>query len=295
MSTDAGILDSFARILGIVSRKDRSTPLLYVIQSLQELMSRLESIRKRLSQRYEELMLKAIQSMEKRDREKVKLYASEIANVKKFMKIVSIAELAVERVIERLKTIDIVRDFRSLSSVVAILNELKMKMVNEMPELTSLIDNIVTNVNMFIASSKAQDININPIENSKEVEEMMREIEQEAEKRMREHVEVFLKSKNIAVDKAMQVERMVSEWKPLEVSRVGAPSAIDALRIPRPVEAVPTSFTRMDIEKAVLEYILKHGGLLNVDECARSLGISKREVIAALRDLERRGLIRLLR
>jgi len=295
MSTDAGIIDSFARILGIVSRKDRSTPLLYVIQSLQELMSRLESIRKRLSQRYEELMLKAIQSVERREREKVKVYASEIANVKKFMKIVSVAELAVERVIERLKTIDIVRDFRSLSSIIAILNELKMKVVNEIPELTSLIDNVVTNVNMFMASSRAQDINVNPVESSKEVEELMKEIEMEAEKRMREHVEIFLKNRNISVDKAMEVERIASEWNQSEPVKGGVSNVVDALRIPRTVEAVPTSFRHIDLEKAVLEYILKHGGVLNIDECARCLGVSRREVILALRGLERKGLIRLMR
>ncbi len=298
MSVDAGILDSFAKLLGIVSKKDRSTPLIYTIQSLQELKSRLESIHKRLMQRYEELMLKAIQSHERHDLEKVKIYASEVHNVKKLMKIVSVADLAVERVIERLKTMDIVRDIKGLASIVGILNELKMKMLNEMPELASLIDNIVTNVNTFIATSQAQDVNVKLVESTREIEEVMKEIEEEAEKRMREKVKVVLENKRIPMDKAVEVERMVEEGRSaLNVTSYGMPKAIDLLRVPRVAEAVPTSFRvdRVDLEKAVLDYIVSHGGILNIEDCARSLGVSKAEVISALKSLERRGLIKLVR
>jgi len=300
MSADAGILDSFAKILGIVSKKDRSTPLIYTIQSLQELKSRLESIYKRLTQRYEELMLKAIQSHERRDSEKFKLYAAEILNVKRLMKVISVADLAVERVIERLKTIDIVRDIRGLASIVGILNELKMKMVNEMPELASLIDNIVHNVNTFIATSQAQEVNVSPVETTKEIEEAMKQIEEEAERRMRERMKVVLESKRIPLDKAAEVERVATqESKALTAmpTAYGAPAAVDLLRVPRTAEAVPTSMRidRVDVERAVLEYIVSHGGVLNVEDCARSLGITRAEVISALKNLERKGLIRLVR
>ncbi len=299
MSADAGILDSFARILGIVSRKDRSTPLIYTIQSLQELKSRLESIHKRLMQRYEELLLKAIQSRERNDFDKVRLYASEVMNVKRLMKVVSVADLAIERVIERLKTIDIVRDIRGLASIVGLLNELKMKMINEMPEIASLIDNIVNNVNAFIATSQAQEVNVSPIERTKEIEEALKEIEAEAEKRMREKMRVALESKRISLDKADEVEKLIEEEGSdlIKAAYEPIPRAIDLLRAPRAIEAVPTFYKakRFDLERAVLDYIVSHGGLLNIEDCARSLGVTKAEVIAALKNLERKGLVKLVR
>ncbi|NPA97410.1 MAG: hypothetical protein GXO32_07415 [Crenarchaeota archaeon] len=308
MSVDAGILDSFAKILGIVSKKDRSTPLIYTIQSLQELKSRLESIYKRLMQRYEELMLKAIQSHERSDSEKFKIYAAEIVNVKRLMKVISVADLAVERVIERLKTIDIVRDIKGLASIVGILNELKMKMVNEMPELASLIDNIVHNVNTFIATSQAQEINVSPVENTREIEQAMKQIEEEAERRMRERMKVVLESKKIPLEKVAEVERVASQEtqqgsyiakSPIVPAAASyrAPAAVDLLRVPQTAEAVPTSLRidRVDIERAVLEYIVEHGGILNVEECAKLLGVTRAEVISALKSLERKGLIRLAR
>ncbi|MEM0006604.1 MAG: hypothetical protein QW406_07080, partial [Ignisphaera sp.] len=126
MSTSAGIFDSFVKILNITSRRDpQKSALIYIVTSLNDLKIKLEEIKKRLKDRDDELLTNAVKSLSSNDRERATIYAAEIAEVRRLMKYIHIALLAIERLLERMKTMNIINDIRVLSTTMGILNELK--------------------------------------------------------------------------------------------------------------------------------------------------------------------------
>lgn len=294
MAATAGVFDSLARVLGIVARKDRGSALVYIISSLQELRLKLEEIKRRLKERDEELLTNAVKAYSSGDHEKVMIYASEINEVRKLMKLVHVASLAIERVHERLRTIDIINDIRALSTVLGLLNELKLRLSDLMPELASTLDQVVHNVNALVATTQAPQIAQNIVAKTKEIDDIFKEIEKQAEERMKTSLPPI----------PSQLENLISQAQ----SSIAALSSLVSRGV---AEAQATSFSphssaavvapisvsivnrEQELERRVYEYIVMHGGFIDLSDCAKRFGVSKDEVLRALKKLEERGLIRI--
>lgn len=289
MSAPAGILDSFTKLLAVSSKRDpRRGALAYILTSLGDLKTRLEEIKRRLKERDEELLASAVKSLSSGDKERATIYASEIAEVRKLMKYVHIALLAVERLLERMKTMNIVNDVRVLSTTLGILNELKNMFANTMPELASTLDGIVSNVNAIMASTQAPHFDMSVAVNTKEVEDIMREIEKQAEEKV----------KSLLPPLPVQLEGVVSAHS----SGALVHQVANAIERRAYVEAsMPTAYARRQAEQPLADslelkiysYVINSRGVVRIDECARLFGLSREEVIVILRRLEERGLIRI--
>jgi len=292
MSAPGGILDSFAKIVKIASKKDKSTPLIYIIEHLNELKFRLGEVRKKLENRYQELIVKYLQFRQKNDVQRMAVIAEECKNVESLLNVINVADIAFERVIERLRTIDIVSDVRAVLSVTSMLNELKYRLSEVMPEIATAIDSVVNSVNSLVSVTKAPAAPQQAVTITKEVEEMFKEIETQARERIMRIKRVSAGQDYSVIE---ELERIAS---PQPAPSITPRAAVESRSV---VEAVPTAFhvaervNRMDLELAVLEYIRRHGGFINVSDCAKRLGVSREQVIEALKALERRGLIRIAR
>jgi len=291
MSAPGGILDSFAKIVKIASRKDKSTPLIYIIEHLNELKLRLGEIRNKLERRYQELIVKYLQFRQKNDVQRMAVIAEECKNVESLLNVINVADIAFERVIERLRTIDIVSDVRAVLSVTSMLNELKYRLSEVMPEIATAIDSVVNSVNSLVSVTKAPAAPQQAVTITKEVEEMFREIENQARERILQIKRVSAGPNYSVLE---ELERMTTQQTP----SITPTAVVEKHSV---VEAVPTAFhvanrvNRIDLELAVLEYIRRHGGFINISDCAKRLGVSREQVIEALKALERRGLIRIAR
>uniref|UniRef100_A0A7C5XKX9 Uncharacterized protein n=1 Tax=Ignisphaera aggregans TaxID=334771 RepID=A0A7C5XKX9_9CREN len=293
MSTSAGIFDSFIKILNITSRRDpQKSALIYIVTSLNDLKIKLEEIKKRLKDRDDELLANAVKALSSSDRERATIYAAEVAEVRKLMKYIHIALLAIERLLERMKTMNIVNDIRVLSTTMGILNELKSMFVNTMPELALTLDNIVNNVNSLITSTQAPEVSANIANKTKEVEDILREVEAQAEEKLK----TSLPPIPIQLEDVINNKKVITS---IPTSYVDTRSSIEM--------ATPTSFTSQKfivlhthpsyidsgLELQIYNYIIGSKGIIKIEECAEKFGVSREVVIAVLKRLEQKGLIRL--
>lgn len=296
MSTPAGVFDSLQKLSFIFSRRGdpQKGAIIYITSALTDLKTKLEELKKRLKERDEELLALAVKALSNGDRERASIYASEIAEVRKLLKFVHIALLAIERLLERTKTMNIVNDLRALSTTLGILNELKSMFSNTMPELAATLDTIVSNVNSIVASTRSPEVSVNVVAKTKEVEEILKEVEIQAEERMkasltpipiqlRDMVENSQKNAVVSTSRFIEEKTLVSQavptsYRPLSLTTVNT-----------------GSIHNLDsgLEFQIFNYIVSNRGIVNIKECAERFGISERDVLVVLKRLEQKGLIRI--
>ncbi len=296
MSTPAGVFDSFIKLIGITSKRDpQKGTIIYITTSLTDLKMKLEEIRRRLKDRDNELLTNAVKALSSGDRDRASIYASEIAEVRKLIKIVHIALLAIERLLERSKTMNIVNDLRALGTTLGILNELKTMFANTMPELASTLDTIVSNVNMLISTTKSPEISVNVVTKTKEVEEILREVEKQAEEKMRNTltpIPIQLEDMiNIAQKTSLENTTSFINKRSLVETAIPtsySPHAIRTVTYTSPIHDIDSG-----LEIQIYNYIVNSKGVINIRECANRFGISDKDVLMILKRLEQKGLIRI--
>lgn len=284
MSAPAGIFDTFTKLIKITSRDNQKNVLFYLTSSISELKLRLEEIRRRLKERDDELLTNAVKALNYNDRDRASIYASEIIEVRRLIKIINVALLAIERLLERLKTMDIVSDMKKpMSLALGILSELKHMFTNTMPELATAVDAIVSNVNTLVTSTQTPETDVNIIVKTKEVEEIIKEAEMKAEENMRSSLQPLpIQLKNIIDVVSSNVTSQLRKEEAFISNRSSATLSI------------PTSYVKLNnIDMTIYQIILKNNGIIDINECAKILGIPRDEVLRSLKRLEQMGWIKI--
>jgi division protein CdvB (Snf7/Vps24/ESCRT-III family) len=284
MSIPAGIFDSFARLIRITSRDSHKNALIYLISSINELRTRLEEIKRRLKERDEELLANAVKALSYSDRDRASIYAAEIAEVRKLMKVVNVALLATERLLERLKTMDIVSDMRKpLSLAIGILTELRQRFSNTMPELALAVETIVSNVNTLASSTQAPETSVNIAVNSKEIEEIIKEAEVKAEENMKLSLQPIPTQLRSIIE---TINQNVARYIDQEDKFISSRSTVSL--------STPTSYMKLsNLDIAIYQHIIKNNGVLDINECMKKFGVTREDIMNSLRRLEQAGLIRI--
>jgi division protein CdvB (Snf7/Vps24/ESCRT-III family) len=284
MSIPAGIFDSFARLIRITSRDSHKNALIYLISSINELRTRLEEIKRRLKERDEELLANAVKALSYSDRDRASIYAAEIAEVRKLMKVVNVALLATERLLERLKTMDIVSDMRKpLSLAIGILTELRQRFSNTMPELALAVETIVSNVNTLASSTQAPETSVNIAVNSKEIEEIIKEAEVKAEENMKLSLQPIPTQLRSIIE---TINQNVARYIDQEDKFISSRSTVSL--------STPTSYMKLsNLDIAIYQHIIKNNGVLDINECMKKFGVTREDIMNSLKRLEQAGLIRI--
>jgi division protein CdvB (Snf7/Vps24/ESCRT-III family) len=284
MSIPAGIFDSFARLIRITSRDSHKNALIYLISSINELRTRLEEIKRRLKERDEELLANAVKALSYSDRDRASIYAAEIAEVRKLMKVVNVALLATERLLERLKTMDIVSDMRKpLSLAIGILTELRQRFSNTMPELALAVETIVSNVNTLASSTQAPETSVNIAVNSKEIEEIIKEAEVKAEENLKLSLQPIPTQLRSIIE---TINQNVARYIDQEDKFISSRSTVSL--------STPTSYMKLsNLDIAIYQYIIKNNGVLDINECMKKFGVTREDIMNSLKRLEQAGLIRI--
>ncbi|RLG78152.1 MAG: hypothetical protein DRO12_00355 [Thermoprotei archaeon] len=292
-----GLLSKLFSIFGSSKKAERG--LIMVIAALKDFKGKLEEMRRRLEDRHNELLSEAIKAWTQGNRDKASIFASEVIEVRKLIKNINVADLAIEKVIQRLRTIDIVRDTMSLMTVAEILKGLRARLSTVMPDMISALDTVISNVNSLVSSTRVPETGLSPsavVVKNAEVEEVLKEVEKQAEQRTLKGLgpmpEVIVRLAQSEPRKPYMDSGRSREVEPLRVTTVP------------PVPAQPASFRafghgyvfshkQMMLEDKVYEYVITHGGFIDVADCALRFGVRKEDVIEALKSLERKGLIKL--
>jgi division protein CdvB (Snf7/Vps24/ESCRT-III family) len=224
---------------------------------LKDQQTRLDESIRRLKDRDKDLFDKVVRAQIDGDIARATIYAQEISDIRKMIKIIYTAYLAIEKV--RLK-LDTVQELQGVSLVlfpiVKILGELKDQIRGISPEVAIALDSITSSVNSIaIETGMINDKGMIPAVVDEQAKKIMEEAQKNAEAKMKE----FLPD------------------------------------LPHPPSEVPAKveIKRKLNEKEILNYISTTGGFLDIDFISKTYGVEKQEVFSILKQMANKGLISL--
>ncbi|MEM0020198.1 MULTISPECIES: cell division protein CdvB [Metallosphaera] len=239
---------------------------------LKDQQDKLDETMRKLEERDRDLFDKVVRSQENGEMTRATIYAQEISEIRKIMKIVYTARLAIEKVRIRLETI---HDIQGVSLVIGpvgrTLESLKEQVRGVAPEVAISLDSIISSVNSIAVETgtAVSDRTLVPT-----VDDEARRILDEARKTAETKIS----------------ERMPKLDLPHPPKDVPVPSAIG---LPHPPSSEPKIVRRKIGEQELLNLIRNSGGILDVSLVAAEYGVDKEEVLGILNNLARKGLIAL--
>ena len=225
-------------------------------------LDKLEHMYTRLHQRDNDLFQRCVGAQVSNDPGHAKIYANECAEIRKIAKVVLGSQLALERVILRLETVEEFTDvIVELAPLMCIVKETKTKISGIVPQVANELDEV--NQMLGDLSYEAGEVNAPslPIEASDdEARKVLEETGMIAEQKVRDH---FPDLSSI-------------ESQPLQ---------------PEPIPELATYIPDMEVdtEEKVCDYAKKHNGELSIKSCAADIGRSPEEVRIALQKLRESG------
>ncbi|AAY80707.1 cell division protein CdvB [Sulfolobus acidocaldarius] len=253
--------------LSIIFNSDRkrkvhlSKAITEISLKLKEQQDRLDEAIRRLRERDKDLFEKVIRSQIEGDIARATIYAQEISDIRKMIKIIYTAYLAIEKV--RLK-LDTVQELQGVSlvlfPVMRILGELKEQVRGIAPEVALALDSITSSVNSIaIETGALSEKTFVPTVADEQAKQIMEEAQKMAEVKVRELLPEL-------------------PHPPSELPK-------------RVAKQVQSSNKKSLSEDMILNYIKTTGGFIDVDYIAKNFDVSKDEVFNVLRRLEEKGLI----
>ncbi len=226
-----------------------------VMANLEYKRMEIEQVKEMVAMEIKETYDAIVRSVKEGDRETAELLAAEVALKKNIVKALSLVSKLLKLAVTRIRTAKTTEEaVKALGPVVAVLRSVSPYLSNVSPELAVQIASIREEIERLYSMPGIQVQGLD----TKGILDLVPE------------------AKNVL----RQAVREASE----DVSRL------------LPEEPREASEVEVDIEEAaarLIEYIKANGGRLNVKKAAQELGLSPSLVRAALRHLERRGLVKL--
>lgn len=225
---------------------------------------KLDHMYSRLQQRDRDLFQRCVGAQVSKDFAHAKIYANECAEIRKIAKVVLGSELALEKVILRLETVEEFGNIMSqMAPVMSIVKETKSKIAGIVPQVACELDEVNSLLGDFTDEQGEVTVANMPIETTDaEAKKVLEETGVIAEQRLRD------------------------QFPDLPI--------LDAQSSKHPEIAEPATSAPLFNEKVqeeVYQYARKHDGELNIHSCADSLGTSPQEVRNALERLRDAGRI----
>lgn len=227
-------------------------------------LDKLEHMYSRLQQRDRDLFQRCVGAQVSKDFAHAKIYANESAEIRKIAKVVLGSQLALERVILRLETVEEFGNIMSqMAPVMSIVKETKSKIAGVVPQVASELDEVNNLLGDFTDEAGEVTAASMPIETTDaEAKKVLEETGAVAEQRLRDQFPDL--------------------------------PSLDTLRQVNPIQVPEPAISGSDFERLqenVYQYARKHDGELNVRSCADSIGASPQEVRNALERLRDAGRI----
>ena len=270
----------FLRLLGIRARKrvDRRKLIEALIVKIDSSLQEIRDSISRLEKRYKDLVKKAmIAAFFRNERDRALIYANEANEVKKMAKKLKVSEKALEQVKLRFETIENVSNLSLiLNEITGILVATKEYVKDVMPNLAVSLDSLANEAKRIIAETTDVDLRTEEggVYVTPEAKKLLKEIEAMAEESI---------SKNMPDIPASMLTPLPSKGIEVKVKDVSKP----VKKPKRPIRKLSPE----EIDKAVLEYIITHGGFIDISDVANRLNIDKSEVMASLHRLKEQNKI----
>jgi division protein CdvB (Snf7/Vps24/ESCRT-III family) len=238
--------------------KERIAQAMYRLEEQREKLGHMAS---KLQQRDKEMFHRCISAQLAKDEGHAKVYANECAEIRKIAKIVLTSQLALERVILRLQTIESFGEVLvHVAPVIDVVKETKGRISGVVPEVATELDKI--NSVLQDMSLEAGEVEDHPITADSISEEAT-------------HV---LKESGIVAEEMMK-ERFPEPKVDDDKNKLGR------------FIVVPEGGNGGELEELVYGYLRDHNGKMSISDCAKELGSSTYMVKKAVNKLAKEGRI----
>jgi len=266
----------------------------HAIYRLESQRPKLQESSAHLQQRDREMFERCIGAKGTDDEAHAIIYANECVEIRKMAKVVLCSELALERVILRLETIEEVGDLLiQLAPVVGIVHETKGRLKGIIPEVSQELEEINGVLNdTLIETGEVAGVNVAMEAGSEEAKKVLEEATTVAEQKMSENFpELPLPPTS--------TKKLEEEAEPVAQAEAGGgeieikPKTEEAETPEAPVRANEEPLTPEELDRQVYNYILEQKGDLNALNCASTLNIKVDEVKRTVDRLAEEGKIKL--
>ncbi|MEM2767364.1 MAG: hypothetical protein QXQ47_03510 [Candidatus Bathyarchaeia archaeon] len=258
----------------------------------------------RLKERDKSLFQSCINALKNSNKEKAAICANELAEIRKIINFLQQVELALERVILRLETVkelsDVVID---LKPALETLQNVSKQLLNVLPEVSAEINEInnVIGETMYSTRLSADTSLINVGKATPAGEQILEEVTTFLERKLAEQLPEPPATQETQKLKDMQthIKQMVALTATCSSSvgeeTVGGEDCSKNLISFRKAEIQEVSFRvgNSSIEEALLEYVRRSGGEINLTRCSRELDVPYDELEKALQSLGAKGKIKI--
>lgn len=272
---------------------------------LETQLNKLEQSASKLHQRDREMFERCIGAKASGDDARATMYANECVEIRKIAKIILASQLAIEKVILRLRTVEDVGDLlNQMSPVAGIIKETRNKLKGIVPEVAYELEEINNMLgNTIIEAGKAPLEEAASEVTSDEAKKILAEAATIAEQKMGEiypklpippqpepKVEKPVEAVSQAASQPIQQpEPQQTKPTPEEPIKPVMEKMVEESK-PQPLKELSLE----DLEKLegeVLNYIYNHGGELSIKKCAETLNVDVEDVRKVLTKLEKDGKI----
>ncbi|MHC1586865.1 MAG: Snf7 family protein [Candidatus Hecatellaceae archaeon] len=266
---------------GMFSRMPLKERIAQAVFRLETQLSRLEQTASRLHQRDREMFERCIGAKAQGDIAHAIIYANECAEIRKMAKIVYSSQLALERAVLRLKTIEEIGDVLvHLGPVLSIMKETKGKLTGVIPEVSRELEEISEFLNGTLDEvGLTPDVQPSVEASSQEAKRILDEAAAIAEEKVKEIYP------DLPVPPTEEAAKMEAEALP------EGEAEAETQEIP-PIKLQPTP---EEVKERLYEYLKTHGGELALAKCCKELNVSRDLLNQALELLEQEGRIKLLK
>ena len=247
--------------------KERVDQALYRLGTQKE---KLEHMSSRLQQRDKDMFQRCIGAQLSKDTAHAALYANECAEIRKMAHITLSSELALERVVLRLQTIEEFGDIMAqISPVIGVVRETRGRIAGVIPEVASELGEVNSMLSdMSIETGEVQDQEPDLEASSAEARKVLEESSAIASQQMKERFPEL------------------PTPEPRQSTPIAQPQMVET-RIPIAVTAGGEEEQSFEpVEDRLLGYIRSHNGELNLNSCSNELSIPINDVRRSLQKLK---------
>ena len=259
----------------------------------------------RLKERDKSLFQTCVTALKANNRERAAICANELAEVRKLISFLQQVELAIERVILRLETVkelsDIIID---LKPALKTLQSISKQLFEVLPEVSSELSEINDVIGETICSTKisADEIMIPVDKVTPAGEQILKEVSSFLEKRLAEKLPEppttpeapKLEQARTQIKQIVALAAACSQTVGGETveSKEGLSENLISFRKAE-IQEISLKVGKPSLEDALLEYVRKSGGEIDLIRCSRDLGASYEEVEKALQSLGAKGKVKI--
>ena len=228
---------------------------------------KLEILSLKIKSREKALFDSVTMAIERKDPERAKIYANELAEVKKVQKNVKKSILVLEQLVIRMETLrEFGTAFAQLKPTLEVVKQVSDQLSEVMPEVSNELSNIGS-----ILGDALIGVNVNLIQE-----------------------ELLFKMPNcdkIIEEAASYLSEKIENELPIPPLEVRTAVAIGG---EGDEELLVSNCRNIDPDEAVLSYLRENQGKLNMKECSRLFRIPEEEIPKIVESLSRKGLIKIM-